>query len=101
MFYTAIIMGLAGSLHCAGMCSPLAMALTRNKPFLLSSILYNSGRIFLYGLLGAMAAAFGSILHLSSYQQILSIILGVIFLLAGLSLRSMRIPFFDKVITAF
>jgi sulfite exporter TauE/SafE len=101
MFYTAIVMGLAGSLHCAGMCSPLAMAMTRNKPFLLSNILYNSGRIFLYALLGTLAAAFGSILHLSSYQQILSVVLGGIFVLAGFSIRNMRIPFLDNGITAF
>jgi len=101
MFYTATIMGFAGSLHCAGMCSPLAMAMTRNKPFLLSSILYNSGRIFLYGLLGALAAAFGSMLHLNSYQQIISIVLGGLFLLAGFSFRSVRIPFLDKAIAAF
>ena len=94
-------MGLAGSLHCAGMCSPLAMAMTRNKPFLLSSILYNSGRIFLYGLLGALAAAFGSFIHLNAYQQVISILLGGIFLLAGFSFRSMRVPFFDKAITTF
>lgn len=101
MFYTAIIMGLAGSLHCAGMCSPLAMAMTRNKPFLFSSILYNSGRIFLYGLLGTLAAAFGSVLHLSSYQQILSILLGGIFIITGLSFTKMRIPYLDKGITSF
>jgi len=101
MLYTAIIMGLAGSLHCAGMCSPLAMAMTRNKPFLRSGILYNSGRIFLYGLLGALAAAFGSFIHLNAYQQIISILLGGIFLLAGLSFRSMRVPFFDRAVTAF
>jgi len=101
MFYTAIIMGLAGSLHCAGMCSPLAMAMTRNRPFLLSSILYNSGRIFLYGLLGAIAGAFGSIIHLGSYQQIISILLGGIFLLAGFSVQRVSIPFFNKAIAAF
>jgi len=100
MYYTAIIMGLAGSLHCAGMCSPLAMAMTRNKPFLLSSILYNSGRIFLYSLLGSLAAAFGSIIHLSSYQQIISLLLGSAFLIVGFSIRSMRIPYFEKAITS-
>jgi sulfite exporter TauE/SafE len=101
MYYTAIIMGLAGSLHCAGMCSPLAMAVTRNKPFLLSSILYNSGRIFIYGLMGMLAAAFGSVLHLSSYQQIISILLGGVFLVAGFNFRIMRLPFLNRAITAF
>ena len=101
MFYTAIIMGLAGSLHCAGMCSPLAMAVTRNKPFLLSSILYNSGRVFVYTMFGTLAAAFGSLIHLSSYQQAISIILGSIFILVGFSFQSMRLPLIDKAIVSF
>jgi sulfite exporter TauE/SafE len=101
MFYTAIIMGLAGSLHCAGMCSPLAMAVTRNKPFLISSILYNSGRIFIYALLGALAAAMGAFIHLSSYQQLISILLGCIFILAGFSFQNMRVLFIDKAIVSF
>ena len=100
MFYTAIMMGLAGSLHCAGMCSPLAMAVTRNKPFVLSSILYNSGRVFIYALLGALAGGLGSFIHLSSYQQIISIVLGCIFILAGFSFQSMRIPLLDKTIVS-
>ncbi len=99
MFYSAIFMGLAGSLHCAGMCSPLAMAITRNKPFLLSTILYNSGRVFLYSFLGTLAAAFGSLIHLNAYQQIISIALGSLFLLAGMNIYKMRIPYFNKAIT--
>jgi hypothetical protein len=101
MFYTAILMGLAGSLHCAGMCSPLAMAVTRNKPFVLSNILYNSGRVFIYASLGALAGGLGSSIHLSSYQQIISIMLGSIFILAGFSFQNMRIPLFDKAIVSF
>jgi uncharacterized protein len=99
MLYTAIIMGLAGSLHCAGMCSPLALAMTKSKPFVFSSILYNSGRIFLYGIMGTVAASFGSLLQLGSYQQFITIALGAIFLIAGIGFRTMRIPFADKVIT--
>jgi hypothetical protein len=100
MYYTAIIMGLAGSLHCAGMCSPLAMAVTRSKPFLWSSILYNSGRIFIYALLGTLAATFGSFIQLSSYQQAISIALGCLFILAGISFHHMRIPLMDKAIVS-
>ncbi|HMR57037.1 MAG TPA: sulfite exporter TauE/SafE family protein, partial [Cyclobacteriaceae bacterium] len=52
--WTAIVLGLAGSLHCAGMCSPLAMAVTAKKPFVINKVVYNSGRILIYGLLGAL-----------------------------------------------
>jgi uncharacterized protein len=99
MFYTAVVMGLAGSLHCAGMCSPLAVAVLRNRPFLLSSLLYNTGRVFLYSLLGTAAATFGSFLHLYPYQQIISIGLGVFFLLVGSGIKGLRLPYFDKGVT--
>ncbi len=101
MFYTAIIMGLAGSLHCGTMCGPLAMAITKNKPFLQSSILYNSGRVFLYSLFGVFAGAFGSFLHLYTYQQFLSIALGGAFLLAGLNVFNLRLPYLNQAITVF
>jgi sulfite exporter TauE/SafE len=94
MYYTALIMGLAGSLHCAGMCSPLAMAVTRNKPFLASKIVYNTGRILTYGVLGGMVAVLGSFVNLSTYQQALSIVLGSIFVLLGIGgMSRVRIPF--------
>jgi sulfite exporter TauE/SafE len=93
MYYTAIIMGLAGSLHCIGMCSPLAMAVTRNKPFMASKVLYNTGRVLTYALLGTMAAGLGSLVNLSSWQTVLSIMLGSIFLLMGIGgITGFRIP---------
>jgi uncharacterized protein len=101
MWWTALIMGLAGSLHCAGMCSPLAFALTKGKPFLLSGILYNSGRVLVYALLGGLASSFGSILNLAPYQKVLSILLGIIFLLAGFSIITMRIPYIGSALTRF
>lgn len=101
MFYTAIIMGLAGSLHCAGMCSPLAIAMARNKPFLRSALLYNSGRVFLYSLLGTFSAAVGSFSHLFAYQQIISIGLGSLFLLGAMKMTISRVPYMDRMVTAF
>ncbi len=101
MFYTAIIMGLAGSLHCAGMCSPLAIAMARNKPFLRSALLYNSGRILLYSLLGTFSAAVGSFSHLFAYQQVISIGLGSLFLLGAMKMTTSRVPYMDRMVTAF
>lgn len=93
MFYTAIIMGLAGSLHCAGMCSPLAMAIAKANPFMLSRVVYNVGRIFTYGLLGALVAAAGSLVQLAPYQMAVSLTLGALFILLGFSgISRVRIP---------
>jgi uncharacterized protein len=101
MWWTALIMGLAGSLHCAGMCSPLAIALTMNKPFIKSTIMYNSGRILIYTLLGSIVSTFGSFFHFDSYQKIFSILLGIVFLLSGLGIENLRIPYFRSGMNKF
>lgn len=93
MHYAAILLGLAGSLHCAGMCSPLAMAVARAQPFARTKIVYNSGRVLIYALLGAVAAATGSLLGLGNYQPILSVVLGVSLVLIAIGWwKSFRVP---------
>ncbi|MBN8577190.1 MAG: sulfite exporter TauE/SafE family protein [Cytophagales bacterium] len=99
MMWTAVVMGLAGSLHCAGMCSPLAMAVTAKKPFALNKIVYNTGRVATYSLLGALAAAFGSVFSLTAWQGVLSFLMGTVFLLMGVgALTGVRIPYFTYLI---
>lgn len=100
MWWTALIMGLAGSLHCAGMCSPLAMAVTAQKPFFFNKIIYNTGRIFTYGILGTIAAGFGSLFMITPYQGIVSFIIGAVFLLMGIgAISGVRIPFLTNALT--
>ena len=102
MWWTAILMGLAGSFHCAGMCSPLVMAATARNPFLLSKVIYNSGRVLVYGSLGAFAGQMGSLLDINQQQTILSISLGFILILIGVGLiKSVRIPFFNGMVNQF
>jgi uncharacterized protein len=102
MWWTALIMGFAGSLHCAGMCSPLAMAVTRSKPFLLNKIIYNTGRIFTYGVLGSLAAGFGSLFMVTPYQGIVSLIIGSVFLLMGIgAIGGVRIPVVTAALNSF
>lgn len=102
MWWTALIMGFAGSLHCAGMCSPLAMAVTSQKPFLLNKIIYNSGRIFTYGILGAIAAGFGSLFMITPYQGIITLVMGALFLLMGIgAISGVRIPFITVALNSF
>lgn len=102
MWWTALIMGFAGSLHCAGMCSPLAMAITTQRPFLINKLIYNLGRVFTYGLLGALAASVGSIFLITPYQTFISFGIGIFFLLMGVgAIAGVHIPFLTKAINRF
>lgn len=87
-------MGMAGSLHCAGMCSPLAFAVTNlRSPAMTNRILYNLGRITMYGVLGAITGAIGYFSPFSKYQNILSIILGsVLIIMAIIGITGTRVP---------
>lgn len=84
--WTAFLIGLAGSLHCIGMCGPIAVSLpsgnTSRVRHVTGRILYNVGRIVTYALLGMGAGLLGQTVHVSGYQQTLSIVLGVLILLA-------------------
>lgn len=103
MIWTALLLGIGGSLHCAGMCSPLALAVTSfNKQLLFNRIVYNIGRILVYGSLGALVATFGSLFNFQSIQTFLSIALGVLLILLGVgSISSVRIPFLSSFVNKF
>lgn len=94
---TALIMGLAGSFHCVGMCSPLVMAATTHNPFLISKIIYNLGRVLVYGLLGAVAAAVGSSWIQVPQQNYLSLAMGIVFLFLGFGVfKKVHIPLISQ-----
>lgn len=82
---TAFIMGLAGSIHCIGMCGPLAVALpishTSTLSRLTGSITYNLGRIVSYTALGLIFGSIGKLLITSHWQSRVSLILGIFILL--------------------
>lgn len=84
MLWTAFTLGLFGSLHCVGMCGPLALALplsARERWTLVGQLLrFNGGRILTYLLLGAAVGALGAGLSLAGYQAHLSIGAGVVLL---------------------
>jgi uncharacterized protein len=93
MVLTALIMGLTGSLHCVGMCSPLAMAVGNMNPrAFLNRVIYNAGRIVTYGVLGLGIAGVGLALPISKFQNLVSVFLGIILLLAGTGLLKINIP---------
>ena len=59
----ALIAGLATSLHCAGMCGPIACGLgtlaKSEGERLTAASLYHGGRLFSYGLIGMLCGALG------------------------------------------
>lgn len=88
MFFAAFLTGLVGSLHCVGMCGPIALALPyqgQNKWTATANVLiYNFGRIFTYGLIGTVIGLVGKGLFLAGIQAYFSIGLGVLLLLVAL-----------------
>ncbi|MBI9041366.1 sulfite exporter TauE/SafE family protein [Lutibacter sp.] len=82
MLWTALILGLAGSFHCIGMCGPIAFVLPVDKSskFKLSfqTFLYHIGRLLSYSIIGILFGLIGKGLYLAGFQQRLSILVGVL-----------------------
>jgi sulfite exporter TauE/SafE len=84
MIEAALILGLASSLHCIGMCGPIALALPLNRKNFLTEITglvsYNLGRIISYASLGLLFGGLGKGIYIFTQQQYLSIAAGVFML---------------------
>ncbi|WPP52091.1 sulfite exporter TauE/SafE family protein [Catalinimonas niigatensis] len=83
--FTAFAIGALGSFHCIGMCGPIALALplqrNTNARRLLGSLLYNSGRIATYALMGALFGLLGQGFVMAGFQQTISVALGILVIL--------------------
>lgn len=93
-YYIAFTMGLLGSLHCLGMCGPIALALPRvgegQWGRWAGGLVYNAGRITTYMVLGVIAGVLGGGLVYFGAQQVISIVVG------GLILMAAILPFLFK-----
>ncbi|MCU7551932.1 sulfite exporter TauE/SafE family protein [Chitinophagaceae bacterium LB-8] len=82
---TAFLMGTVGSLHCIGMCGPLALALPLGHRSeggrLIGGVIYNFGRITTYSIFGLILGIAGEHLFSNKVQSILSITLGILILI--------------------
>lgn len=85
MIFTALLLGFLGSWHCAGMCCPLTMIVSRNQGFAYK-IFYNSSRILIYALMGMLAATTGSLPFLQSFHTPITLAFGGIFVILGLGI---------------
>ena len=85
----AFFIGLFGSVHCIGMCGPLAFAVpsihSRWWFIVTDKFIYNFGRIITYSFLGLLIGFAGKQLWLSGMQQGVSIISGLLIIMAGIS----------------
>ncbi len=91
-YTTALLTGFVGSLHCIGMCGPLAAALPIGRFPMgqrgLARGLYHAGRLGAYSLLGAVVGTLGQGLLLTGLQRPVSISAGVLLLVWAVSARA-------------
>ena len=82
MLWTALVLGLAGSFHCIGMCGPIAFVIpvdrTSKTKLIIQTILYHVGRLLSYSLIGFLFGLVGRGLYLAGFQQRLSILTGLV-----------------------
>ena len=82
VIYTGLVLGAMSSLHCVGMCGPIALSLptVSNTPLskFTSAFLYNAGRVSMYMVLGAVVGMAGFGVSLLVAGRYLSIAIGLI-----------------------
>ncbi len=83
MIWAGLVLGFLGSLHCIGMCGPIAIAAfgQSGKFTVAPRLFYNLGRTATYTLMGLVMSLIGKVISLSGFQQVASILAGSIILL--------------------
>ncbi len=89
MWYIAFTLGLFGSMHCIGMCGPLAVAFTNKEHTskmseLFTALSYNIGRTVTYTLIGLFFGLFGNLMVVNNLQSVFSIVLGLLLVISFL-----------------
>jgi len=104
IFISAFSIGLLSSFHCVGMCGAFAFSLPvqdfSSAKKLVAILLYNTGRITTYSVLGVIFGIAGRQIYLGGFQQWFSIIAGVVILAIALQslfkLPLLHLPGFNK-----
>lgn len=88
MLFSAFILGLISSLHCVGMCGPIAMMLPvdhQNEAKKVTQIItYHLGRLTAYAAIGLIFGLLGRGFFLAGMQQRMSIFIGIAMILIAL-----------------
>lgn len=86
LIISAFLVGFGGSVHCVGMCGPLALALPfsafNGSKKWVAILLYNIGRVISYASIGLLVGLIGRGINWFGLTQIISILLGSIILIS-------------------
>ena len=98
MIWTGFVIGILGSLHCIGMCGPLALALPSagqdRADYAMGRVLYNIGRVLTYAAMGIVFGLIGKTFALAGLQRGVSIAAGLFILAAALGWHRLTSPSF-------
>ena len=98
--FTGFVIGLLGSLHCIGMCGPIALALPtgqfKSVKFFTGRILYNFGRVITYSVFGLIFGIIGKNLAIIGLQRWVSVISGVLIIIIVLLPGKTKTDFITK-----
>lgn len=92
LYLLAFLGGIAGSLHCIGMCGvfPLSLARAGGLHAWRRQLLYNTGRLNTLAFIGALSGAFGAAVAASgplrSAERALAIAAGALMIVIGLEM---------------
>jgi len=104
---TALLMGLIGSMHCAGMCGPIAISLpyrvgmqTKEETFF-KILVYNLGRIITYAFFGLLFGVVGKSFFTMGIQKWVLIALAILLIIVAIfsidvESKALKIPFINK-----
>ena len=85
MLYTAFIFGLISSLHCIGMCGPIALMLpvdqNNSAKKASQTLTYHLGRLVAYSSIGLFFGLVGKGLYIAGLQQQMSVVIGIAMIL--------------------
>lgn len=79
LWWTALLLGVASSLHCTVMCGPLVAVVGGSTPF--SQFVYHTGRVLVYSIMGLFFGFMGKSLLFAGIQNHLSVLAGIVILL--------------------
>lgn len=84
---SGLLLGLAGSVHCVGMCGPILLAVNRSAagPTALARMLaYHGARVFIYGMLGAAAGFTGHAAATAGLGRAIAVATGALLVVGSL-----------------
>jgi len=111
MIWAGFLIGFFGSLHCIGMCGPIALMIPTSKNPIhkfIQIITYNFGRVVTYSLFGLVFGLLGKGIRLAEASQYVSIVTGVIIIIIAIAtlfsnnkLANSANQFFSKLFNPF